>query len=188
MTLKDRLEYGGIAVGDVTPRNVIRSAFAAKLIDDAEVWIDMLIDRNMMSHTYDFAKFEEVLGNVRNRYLAVLGDLIRAIRPGGDGMTRAHDMPDATREKMNRVFAAYPELTAVTLFGSRATGKATPRSDFDLVTHGIADHYRLGRLVLDLEDLDIPQMCDVQAYEEIKYAPLKRHIDDVGVTIYRRRQ
>ena len=101
-------------------------------------------------------------------------------------MTRAPDISDATREKMNRVFAAYPELTAVTLFGSRATGKATPRSDFDLATHGIAGHYRLGRLALDLEDLNIPQKCDVQAYEDIKYAPLKRHIDAFGIAIYKK--
>ena len=75
LTLKDRLEYGGIVLTEVTPRYVIQQAFAAKLIDDAEVWIDMLVDRNLMSHTYDFARFEEVLGSVRNRYLAVLGDL-----------------------------------------------------------------------------------------------------------------
>ena len=75
LTLKDRLEYGGIVFIEVTPRYVIQQAFAAKLIDDAEVWIDMLVDRNLMSHTYDFARFEEVLGSVRNRYLAVLGDL-----------------------------------------------------------------------------------------------------------------
>jgi len=99
-------------------------------------------------------------------------------------MTRTPDISDATWEKMNRIFAAYPELTAVTLFGSRATGKSTPRSDFDLATHGIADHYRLGRLALDLEDLDIPQKCDVQAYESIGYAPLKRHINQLGIVIY----
>lgn len=99
-------------------------------------------------------------------------------------MTPTPDLPDATREKMNRVFAAYPELTAVTLYGSRATGKATSRSDFDLATHGITDHYRLGRLTLDLEDLNIPQTCDVQAYEDIKYVPLKRHIDEFGIAIY----
>ena len=75
LTLKDRLEHGGIIVADVTPRNVIRGAYAAKLIDDAEVWIDMLVDRNLMSHTYDFARFEAALENVRNRYLAVLGNL-----------------------------------------------------------------------------------------------------------------
>ena len=98
------------------------------------------------------------------------------------------DIAPQTLEKMNQVFASYPELTAVTLFGSRATGKATPRSDFDLATHGIENEYRLGRLALDLEDLNIPQTCDVKSYEDIKHAPLKRHIDTFGVTIYRRPQ
>ena len=101
-------------------------------------------------------------------------------------MSQTPDLSPATWEKMNRAFAAYPELTAVTLYGSRANGKSTPRSDFDLATHGITDHYRLGRLALDLEDLDIPQTCDVQAYESIEYPPLKRHIDTVGITIYTR--
>ena len=96
------------------------------------------------------------------------------------------DIPPATWERMRRVFAAYPELTAVTLFGSRATGKATPRSDYDLATHGIVDDYRLGRLALDLEDLDIPQSCDVKAYESIRYAPLRQHIDEWGIIVYQR--
>lgn len=37
-----------------------------------------------------------------------------------------------------------------------------------------------------LEDLDVPQKCDAQAFEEIRHAPLKRHIEAVGVTIYTR--
>lgn len=101
-------------------------------------------------------------------------------------MTGVPDISASTWEKMRLVFADYPELTAVTLFGSRATGKATPRSDFDLATHGITDHYRLGRMALDLADLNIPQKCDVQAYEDIKHAPLQRHIGAFGITIYRR--
>lgn len=101
-------------------------------------------------------------------------------------MQTAPDVPANTWDKMKRVFAGYPELTTVTLFGSRATGRATPRSDFDLATHGIVDDYRLGRLALDLEDLDIPQMCDVKAYESIAYPPLKQHIDEHGIVIYTR--
>ena len=96
------------------------------------------------------------------------------------------DIPPAIWSQMRRVFAAYPELTAVTLFGSRATGQATPRSDYDLATHGIVDDYRLGRLALDLDELDIPQQCDVKAYESIRYAPLRRHIDGWGIIIYRK--
>ncbi len=101
-------------------------------------------------------------------------------------MDAVPDIPAATWEKMDRVFASYPELTEVTLYGSRATGKATPRSDFDLATHGITDHYRLGRLALDLEDLNIPQTCDVQAYESIGYEPLKQQVDAFGITIYQK--
>lgn len=103
-------------------------------------------------------------------------------------MIRTPDISASTWEKMNRVFASYTELTMVTLFGSRATGKATPRSDFDLVTHGITDRHRLGRLALDLEDLNIAQTCDLQDYESIKYTPFKRHIDDFGIVIYQRQR
>ena len=84
-------------------------------------------------------------------------------------------------EQMRSVFAQYPDLASVRLYGSYATGRATPRSDIDLATVGIADRYLLGRLELDLEDLPIPQKCDVQAYESIGYEPLKRHIDERGV-------
>ena len=74
-TLKDRLEYDGVVLDTVSPRNVIRAAFRAKLIDDGDAWIDMLTDRNLMAHTYDAARFEAVAGNVRRRYLAILGAL-----------------------------------------------------------------------------------------------------------------
>ena len=82
------------------------------------------------------------------------------------------------------LFSSYPELKEVRLYGSRATGKATPRSDIDLATVGIMDSYRLGRLALDLEDMPIPQKCDLTAYESIRHAPFKRHIDAYGITIY----
>ena len=79
LTLKDRLEYGGVILAEVTPRSVIREAYAARLIDAAEVWTDMLVARNLMAHTYDFAKFEAVIANISSRYLAVLGELYRRL-------------------------------------------------------------------------------------------------------------
>ena len=98
----------------------------------------------------------------------------------------APDLPKETLAELTRVFAAYPELTEVVLFGSRVTGVATARSDIDLATRGIADDHRLGRLALDLDDLPIPQQCDLQACEKITHAPLRRHIESVGVVIYRK--
>ena len=96
----------------------------------------------------------------------------------------APDLTPLTMQRLTRVFASYPELRQVRLYGSRATGKATPRSDIDLATVGIVNDHRLGRLALDLDDLPIPQKCDLQAYESIRYAPFKRHIDTYGITIY----
>jgi hypothetical protein len=46
------------------------------------------------------------------------------------------------------------------------------------------DPHRLGRLALDLEDTNIPQKCDIQAYEHIKHATLISHIDSAGISIY----
>ena len=74
-TLKDWLEYGGVALTEITPRNVIRQAYAARLIPYAETWLDMLIDRNLMSHTYDFARFEAVIQSTQTRYLSALNDM-----------------------------------------------------------------------------------------------------------------
>lgn len=67
-TLKDYLEENGLVIDPVTPRNVIKEAFAAKLLDDAQVWIDMMLHRNLLSHTYDFKVFATVLQAVEQRY------------------------------------------------------------------------------------------------------------------------
>ena len=96
----------------------------------------------------------------------------------------APDLTPLTMQRLRQVFASYPELRQVRLYGSRATGKATPRSDIDLATVGIVNEHRLGRLSLDLDDLPIPQKCDLQSYENIRYAPFKRHIDTHGIIIY----
>ena len=95
------------------------------------------------------------------------------------------DLTPTAMSKLTRVFSAYPDLTEVILFGSRATGRASECSDIDLATRGIVDNCRLGRIALDLDDLDIPQKCGLQAYEDIRYVPLRAHIDRFGITIYR---
>jgi nucleotidyltransferase substrate binding protein (TIGR01987 family) len=74
-TLKDYLEESGVVVNPVTPRNVIKEAFTAKLLEDAQVWIDMMPHRNLLSHTYDIKVFEEVLQTIADRYFLVFDRL-----------------------------------------------------------------------------------------------------------------
>lgn len=73
--MKDYLEAQNVVLPQITPRAVIRAAFEARLITDGEAWMDALDDRNKMSHTYSFERFEEVLERVRDRYLAAMDEL-----------------------------------------------------------------------------------------------------------------
>ena len=72
--LKDKMEYDGLSIDQISPKAVIRQAYAAKYIDDAETWLKMIGDRNLMSHTYDFKKFEAVIQTIREAYLPMLSD------------------------------------------------------------------------------------------------------------------
>ncbi len=70
--LKDKMENDGIVLDKISPKAVVRQAFNAKYIQNAETWLNMIGDRNLMSHTYDFAKFEVVIQSIADDYLPLL--------------------------------------------------------------------------------------------------------------------
>ncbi|NQX01033.1 nucleotidyltransferase substrate binding protein [bacterium] len=74
-TLKDFMEQDGFVFATITPRQVLKDAFAAKILPDGQVWIDMLDHRNLLSHTYDLAKFEEAVKALHERYLGAFDQL-----------------------------------------------------------------------------------------------------------------
>ena len=74
-TMKDYLTGNGVNLPEITARAVIKEAFAAKIIKDGQVFIDMMLSRNMLSHCYDFAKFRQVLELIKNKYLSALSEL-----------------------------------------------------------------------------------------------------------------
>ena len=74
-TLKDYLEASGVVITPVPPRQVIKEAFAAKVISDGEVWINMLDNRNLLSHTYDFSVFDEAVKAIAKHYLPAMEKL-----------------------------------------------------------------------------------------------------------------
>ncbi|MGL1890640.1 MAG: nucleotidyltransferase substrate binding protein [Spirochaetaceae bacterium] len=73
--LKDRLEFDGIILDRISPKSVARKAYETKYINDVDMWFKMIGDRNLMSHTYDFSKFEVILISIQNDYLVVLENL-----------------------------------------------------------------------------------------------------------------
>ena len=74
-TVKDFLEDGGLVITPVTPRQVLKDAFAAKVLTDGQVWIDMLDHRNLLSHNYDSAVFEEAVDAIATHYLPAMQEL-----------------------------------------------------------------------------------------------------------------
>lgn len=72
--LKDKMEFDGIVLDQISPKAVVRQAFAAKYINDPDTWLRMIGDRNLMSHTYDFVKFEAVIQSIADSYLPMLDE------------------------------------------------------------------------------------------------------------------
>lgn len=72
--LKDKMEFDGIVLDQISPKAVVRQAFAAKYINDPDTWLKMIGDRNLMSHTYDFMKFEAVIQSIADAYLPMLDE------------------------------------------------------------------------------------------------------------------
>lgn len=70
--LKDYQEAEGAIISPLTPRQVIKDAFAARLLADGQAWIDMLDHRNLLSHNYDEGVFAAALDAVAQRYLPAL--------------------------------------------------------------------------------------------------------------------
>lgn len=82
------------------------------------------------------------------------------------------------------IFRRHPEVTSATLFGSRAKGTHTERSDVDLAVTGDVAPLRAEALAAELDDLSLPYRFEVQAMDHIHHRPLLEHIMRVGIRIY----
>jgi nucleotidyltransferase substrate binding protein (TIGR01987 family) len=74
-TVKDYMEASGVVFDVVMPRQVIKDAFAAKVLNDGATWIAMLDHRNLLSHTYNPVVFEQAVAAIHQRYLPQLEQL-----------------------------------------------------------------------------------------------------------------
>jgi nucleotidyltransferase substrate binding protein (TIGR01987 family) len=68
--LKDYLEAEGFTVE--SPRDTIKQAFQAGLLDDGHVWIEALKDRNLTVHTYEEKIALAVEQKIRHSYFPAL--------------------------------------------------------------------------------------------------------------------
>jgi predicted nucleotidyltransferase len=90
----------------------------------------------------------------------------------------------AELELLRSVFRRHPEIRTVKLFGSRAKGTHTARSDIDLALWGEVDALRSAAIAAELDELPLPYTYDVRPFASLSLPSLREHIERVGVAIY----
>lgn len=61
------------------PRGCYKQAFKEGLIDDIDVWNDILLSRNFTSHIYDEKDYEEIKNKIINQYIDAIERLLNNI-------------------------------------------------------------------------------------------------------------
>ncbi len=77
-TLKDFLESQNVEAK--FPRDVIKEAFHYEIIENGEVWLEMLEIRNLMSHTYDEETFKRTANEIFNRFYIEISRLYQYLK------------------------------------------------------------------------------------------------------------
>ena len=68
-TIKDYLEYMGISEKTGSPRENIQLGFKHGIISDGELWIEMMLSRNSLSHLYDEGTSREIYNDIKERFV-----------------------------------------------------------------------------------------------------------------------
>lgn len=58
-----------------SPRQIIKAAYSAGLIDDEELWLSALVDRNNVAHSYNEAIAMSIINNSKQKYVKMFQDL-----------------------------------------------------------------------------------------------------------------
>ncbi|MDR2898644.1 MAG: nucleotidyltransferase domain-containing protein [Spirochaetaceae bacterium] len=98
------------------------------------------------------------------------------------------DIGLSSKDKMliASVLATESAVEKATVFGSRAKGNYKKYSDVDIALYGCLTSHDAERIRLALDELALIYSFDVAAYNELKNAALKEHIDRIGVVVYER--
>jgi len=86
-------------------------------------------------------------------------------------------------EMMAGVFRRHPEVCLVKLFGSRAKGTHSVRSDVDLAVWGTAEALQAEAIAGELDELPLPYRVEVQSFEHIANQALREYIQRVGIAL-----
>ena len=67
--MKDYMEYLGLESKTGSPREIIQLAYKQNIIDNGEIWIQMMLSRNGLSHLYDEGTSREIYKDTKEKFV-----------------------------------------------------------------------------------------------------------------------
>lgn len=69
-----------LMIEQYSPRGIVKESYKQKLIEDGEIWLDILEDRNLTSHTYDENTANRIKDNIINNYVGIFEKFIKKMK------------------------------------------------------------------------------------------------------------
>lgn len=92
---------------------------------------------------------------------------------------------ELTINKINIIFAKYPNILKVILYGSRAKGNFKNGSDIDLtIESDDLSFENLLQIENEIDDLLLPYSVDLSLKKDLDHKDLIEHIERVGVVFF----
>ena len=82
-TIKNFLESQNVEAK--FPREAIKKGFQYEIIEDGEIWMDMLEKRNLMAHTYDEEIFNEAIHYISTLYFPEIKKVFEFFKNQNEG-------------------------------------------------------------------------------------------------------
>jgi len=76
--LKDYLSAQGVECS--FPRDVIKQAFKSGVIENGEIWLEMLASRNLLTHTYDERIAREAYEKIKNHFFPAIAQVFQNLK------------------------------------------------------------------------------------------------------------
>lgn len=95
-------------------------------------------------------------------------------------------LSESQRNILIQIFDMFLKNGQVIVYGSRAKGTYTSRSDIDLIIKDsdISDPLIPEKIKEEIEESDFPYLADIQIYENINNIKLLEHVDRIGKILY----
>lgn len=75
--MKEILEANGFSEGRTgSPKQILKTAYGAGMIEDEEMWLDALVSRNNVAHAYNKDIALEIVRNTKDTYFKLFETLV----------------------------------------------------------------------------------------------------------------